>query len=59
MKAEIHDPATRAYTVAGREQDFRDMDAIMKYLESNPDIDGDTSLKKEVLTKSNVFSKKN
>jgi len=59
MKAEIHDPDTHAYTVTGREQDFKDMDAIMKYLESNPDIDGDISLKKEVFTKSSVFSKKN
>jgi len=59
MKAEIHDPSTRAYTVAGREQDFKDMEAIMKYLETNPDIDGDTSLKKDVLKKSGVFSKKN
>jgi len=58
MKAEIHDPTTRAYTVAGREQDFKDMDAIMKYLENNPDIDGDISLKKEVYKKSSVFSEK-
>ena len=47
MKAELHDPATRAYTIAGREHDFEDMDAIMKYLENNPDLDGDVSLMKE------------